>query len=166
MIKKTLFVGANLILAWILTGCLSTHYSNTNTEGTWDQKQFNSESWRTLIPESCNAFFDGCNQCMRNGTGEDIACTLQYCENYEEPRCIDNDEVSSEELSNTQETILSGDEYLWLTEEEATELATNNQTTLRVVERDWVSLPVTMDLRPGRINAKVESGSVVSVEIE
>ncbi len=44
--------------------------------------------------------------------------------------------------------------------------AKENNVLFRVVMRDGESLPVTMDLRPGRINAVVKAGLVVSYTIE
>jgi hypothetical protein len=37
--------------------------------------------------------------------------------------------------------------------------------TFRVVRRDGVSLPVTMDLRSNRINATVNGGRVTAVDV-
>ena len=58
------------------------------------------------------------------------------------------------------------EQYVGLTEEEALALAEDNNTTARVVERDGESLPVTMDLRPGRLNLVIEDGKVASVTVE
>ncbi len=49
---------------------------------------------------------------------------------------------------------------------EAEAYAKTNNVPFRVVMKDGESLPVTMDLRPGRINAVVEAGLVVSYTIE
>jgi len=47
------------------------------------------ESWKTLIAEDCQSFFDGCNNCQRMEDGSEIACTLIQCESYQEPVCLD-----------------------------------------------------------------------------
>lgn len=49
---------------------------------------------------------------------------------------------------------------------EAEAYAKESNVPFRVVMKDGESLPVTMDLRPGRINAVVEAGLVVSYTIE
>ena len=50
--------------------------------------------------------------------------------------------------------------------EEAQAYAVEHELQFRVVEEDGEGLAVTMDYRPGRINATVEDGIVVSVEVE
>lgn len=41
------------------------------------------------IPTTCKTFYDGCNTCNRWVDGT-ISCTLMECENYWEPKCLDN----------------------------------------------------------------------------
>ena len=57
-------------------------------------------------------------------------------------------------------------DFTWLSEDEASELASSNNIPFRVVMRDDEMLPVTMDYVPGRINAQVENGIVTSVSVE
>ncbi len=45
------------------------------------------------IPATCKSFYDGCNTCNRLENGE-IACTLMQCENYEEPKCLDEESTT------------------------------------------------------------------------
>ena len=33
--------------------------------------------------ENCDNWYDGCNYCSNGG------CTMMYCENYSEPKCVD-----------------------------------------------------------------------------
>ena len=56
--------------------------------------------------------------------------------------------------------------FIWLTEDEALEYAIENNTPFRVTVRDDEMLPATMDYRPGRINAQIEDGLVVSIYVE
>lgn len=56
--------------------------------------------------------------------------------------------------------------FVGMTVEEAESLASEQNIAFRVVMRDGQSLPMTMDYRPGRINATVESGMVVRAQIE
>jgi hypothetical protein len=53
-----------------------------------------------------------------------------------------------------------------MTGDEAEAYAKKSNVPFRIVMKDGESLPVTMDLRPGRINAVVEAGLVVSYTIE
>jgi len=79
-----------------------------------------------------------------------------------------DDPASSTETDETTDTI-SGDDsegYMGLTEAQAAARAESNDVPFRVVERDGESLPVTEDWRPGRINAAIEDGVVVSYTIE
>jgi len=57
-------------------------------------------------------------------------------------------------------------EYIGLSEQVAMDKAKNNDVSFRVVERDGEKLIMTMDYRPGRINAVVENGKVVSYRVE
>jgi hypothetical protein len=75
--------------------------------------------------------------------------------------------TSNEEVVTPEETApaASGD-YIGLAEAEATALAEANGVPFRVVERDGMMLPTTRDYRPGRINATVAEGVVVSYTTE
>lgn len=57
-------------------------------------------------------------------------------------------------------------DYVGMTVQQATEKAATDGVPFRVVMEDGESLAVTMDYRPGRINATVQSGIVVSYDIE
>ena len=68
--------------------------------------------------------------------------------------------------SPTAPTNAAAQEYVGLTEAAAAALAEERGVLFRVVERDGEMLPVTRDYRPGRINAVVEDGVVVSYTVE
>lgn len=51
---------------------------------------YDAESWKEIVPEDCQTFFDWCNNCTRIEWEEWAACTKMYCETYEEPRCTDD----------------------------------------------------------------------------
>jgi uncharacterized protein YceK len=80
-----------LILAFIVllfSGCSGMSQTSSNTE---EQSQaYNTNSWKTMIPDSCLSFFDGCNNCRRSAAGEVAACTRKACFKYQKPRCLDN----------------------------------------------------------------------------
>ena len=52
------------------------------------EAKYNYESWKEIIPESCQTFSDGCNRCQRMTNG-DALCTLKGCEKYKRPVCLD-----------------------------------------------------------------------------
>ncbi len=56
---------------------------------------FNQDSWKTLIDESCSSFFDGCNTCRKESGSDGAACTRMFCETYEEPRCLDDENTEN-----------------------------------------------------------------------
>lgn len=56
-------------------------------------------------------------------------------------------------------------EYVGLTEEEATELADEQELTLREVGRDGECNAITMDLRDDRINVEYVNGIVVAAAV-
>lgn len=59
------------------------------------QKQYDSNSWKSMIPESCKSFYDGCNQCRRAKDGDMAACTKKMCMQYQEPKCLDSETLSA-----------------------------------------------------------------------
>ncbi len=61
---------------------------------------YDALSWKSIIPESCMNFSDGCNTCVRNPENGVVACTQRACIKYERPRCLDS-EVSSWQESDT-----------------------------------------------------------------
>ncbi len=51
--------------------------------------EYNYNSWKNIIPESCKSFNDGCNTCNKMENGG-VACTRMYCEKYNKPYCVDS----------------------------------------------------------------------------
>ena len=51
--------------------------------------EYDADSWKTLIPESCKSYFDGCNQCRRGEDATAGLCTRKACAVYQKPRCLD-----------------------------------------------------------------------------
>jgi hypothetical protein len=68
------------------------------------QRQYDENSWKSIIPATCIRFYDGCNDCIRpegyDPKKDDSKglCTLSgFCGKYggsvgeyEKPRCLDN----------------------------------------------------------------------------
>ncbi|HET9547079.1 MAG TPA: hypothetical protein VFO97_04550 [Desertimonas sp.] len=67
-------------------------------------------------------------------------------------------ECAEEPTEETADDLLVG-----LTEDEATEAAEVCGWILRVVRRDREELPMTMDLRPNRVNVEVTDGEVTAI---
>lgn len=82
-VTTSLCLGATLLLV----GCGSQY---PHLEPNTPSSEFTSESRKTLIPETCQSFFDGCNNCTRMADWE-AACTRMACEQYEAPRCTDDE---------------------------------------------------------------------------
>jgi PBP1b-binding outer membrane lipoprotein LpoB len=74
-------------------------------------------------------------------------------------------EVVEVETPVTEDTEVAVD-YTGLSVEEAEKLAEDNGVMFRVVMEDGEMRPATKDYRPGRINATVVDGEVVSYEVE
>lgn len=82
-------------IALTLAGCTVTNHNKTPLEDiTTDNQlsQYDMNSWKEIIPDSCQSFYDGCNHCNKMGSGE-AACTKMYCEIYTEPYCKDEENV-------------------------------------------------------------------------
>jgi membrane-bound inhibitor of C-type lysozyme len=71
----------SLYLAILLTGCASAGAGG-------DVPVYDMNSWKTIIADDCRAFFDGCNQCVRE-PGKAAACTRMACAEYQQPQCRD-----------------------------------------------------------------------------
>ncbi len=61
-------------------------------ESTSSAISYDQNSWRTMIPQFCMSFYDGCNTCHRLIDSDDAACTKKACQQYEAPRCLDGEE--------------------------------------------------------------------------
>lgn len=200
--KKFLLLPAFALFALALAGCMpqpTLPIDETPTTG--DQvAQYNAESWKEIIPDSCQSFYDGCNHCNKMGDNSGAACTKMFCEVYSEPYCKDEENVQianpastfcleqggTLELSGSvgycvlstgerheeweyyraNNTHTSEDIYIGLSVDEATVEASKRGVPFRIVEIDGQPQAVTMDLRPGRINAVVNNGFVTSFSVE
>ena len=61
-----------------------------------NEEEYNSESWNTIIPDSCVNFFDGCNTCFKIEGSDQAGCTKMACAKYDEPKCLDDDKNDEE----------------------------------------------------------------------
>lgn len=82
----------------------------------------------------------------------------------------DEDEYTKEDMledrMQEQREKSKGLDFIGLTVEQAADLAKENGVSFRVVKEDGKYLAVTMDYRPGRINAEVEDGKVTAFDVE
>lgn len=62
---------------------------SSGSEVSTPEPSYGPESWQTMIPDSCQSFFDGCNTCSRQPDMEFPICTLMFCAEYEAPKCLD-----------------------------------------------------------------------------
>ena len=88
------------VILWLGTVILAGCNKTSNEEVTYNQ-----DSWKEIISEDCQRFFDGCNFCSKAEDWEAI-CTEMFCEIYKEPKCTDDefmDEVSDEEINSDEE---------------------------------------------------------------
>jgi|AntRauTorcE11897_2_1112592.scaffolds.fasta_scaffold88479_1 hypothetical protein len=69
-------------------------------------------------------------------------------------------------MTNETKTIVENDDYVGMTITEAEVRAQTEGVPFRVVEINGEPLPVTKDLREGRVNARVENGVITSYTIE
>lgn len=56
--------------------------------------------------------------------------------------------------------------FLGLTFEQAQRIAQTKDRMLRITEQDGISLPITEDYRPGRLNVEISQGMITDIEIE
>lgn len=120
MKNKSLFLGM-FVFGLGLAGCgLHNHDYQDQQDGETLSglvvvtSGYTAESWKNLIPNSCQSFFDGCNQCNRIPESDGVACTRMFCDVYEEPRCLDEEpyqeNVGELPLQETFETEVNGGE--------------------------------------------------------
>lgn len=56
-----------------------------------DLLEYDSNSWRDIIVDSCSRFSDGCNTCIRSEGAEIAACTRRACAAYQRPVCLEEE---------------------------------------------------------------------------
>lgn len=158
--KKYISLSFLLLCGFLISACTPKTAVEAPTKTDVQASEYTAQSWKEIIPDTCQNFFDGCNTCRRMPDGG-AACTRMMCQTYKKPECRDAEANTSETSENTVV-----DDYIGLTLEEAQKRAEEQGVPFRVVEKDGHGLPVTMDWRPGRINATVEDTIVVDYSIE
>ena len=73
---------------------------------TEESGQYDMDSWRTMIADDCQSFFDGCNNCKRIPDTDEAACTKMFCEEYQEPKCLDEEKGMKEKCEQEEGTWL------------------------------------------------------------
>jgi len=89
-----------LILLASLVGCASTAPGPKPEAPSSAIQQYDQNSWKQMIPASCQAYFDGCNNCRRNPENGSAACTRKACAVYAKPYCL-TDKATAAETDGT-----------------------------------------------------------------
>ncbi|MFA6274446.1 MAG: hypothetical protein WC662_04770 [Candidatus Paceibacterota bacterium] len=93
--KKFLLIGCIILAALALWYGLKENkknLSNENSNTTFqNNNNYSNNSWKTLIPDTCLKFNDGCNTCVRSNLNEKGACTKINCAVYQKPYCLDSE---------------------------------------------------------------------------
>ncbi len=146
--KKTLVLSTLLIGAAALTGCgLQTNNEILSGEDTLVQ---NTDTTQITNPAS--------EYCISQGGTSEIR------------KDKDGAEFGVCKLANGEEreewSLYRESKYVGLSLADAEAKAKENGVEFRIAEQDGEAKALTMDLRPGRVNAMVNSGVVTSVVIE
>ena len=146
--KKTLVLSTLLIGAAALTGCgLQTNNEILSGEDALVQ---NTDTTQITNPAS--------EYCISQGGTSEIR------------KDKDGAEFGVCKLANGEEreewSLYRESEYVGLSLADAEAKAKENGVEFRIAEQDGEAKALTMDLRPGRVNAMVNSGVVTSVVIE
>ena len=146
--KKTLVLSTLLIGAAALTGCgLQTNNEILSGEDILVQ---NTDTTQITNPAS--------EYCISQGGTSEIR------------KDKDGAEFGVCKLANGEEreewSLYRESEYVGLSLADAEAKAKENGVEFRIAEQDGEAKALTMDLRPGRVNAMVNSGVVTSVVIE
>ena len=72
-----------LLAVALAGGCAQTQKQDL------EKTSYDHNSWKSLIPDSCMTFNDGCNNCRRSSTSDLAACTRKACARYKKPVCLD-----------------------------------------------------------------------------
>lgn len=146
--KKTLILWTLLLGAAALTGCgLQTNNEILSGEDTLVQ---NPDTTQIANPAS--------EYCVSQGGTSEIR---KDKDGAEFGVCILSNGEEREEWSFYRES-----EYVGLSLADAKAKAKESGVEFRIAEQDGEAKALTMDLRPGRVNAVVNSGVVTSVVIE
>ncbi len=108
-------------------------------------------------PENCSIWYDGCNTCTLVG-GDAWSCTERACFHQDTPKCL--------ETSDSIGTPTGAEAFIGMTEIQARNFADKSNIRFRVVQREGMSLPVTADYQPGRVNATISNGVVTGYNLE
>jgi len=87
----------------VLSMCFGTAQAGGDTPAPaeWDQN-----SWRDIIADECQAFFDGCNNCRRGTENSAVAaCTRKACQQYQKPRCLDETAKTATDTGSAAKTV-------------------------------------------------------------
>lgn len=96
--KYSLLLSCSAVAVLLMgAGCATTSPDTITEDGTMTEPNegvmksvtYDEQSWKTIIPDSCQSFSDGCNICNRAEGSDIAACTKKFCVTYEKPACLD-----------------------------------------------------------------------------
>lgn len=149
--KKTLVLSSLLLGATLLAGC-GTQTDNGLLSGEDLTAQDNSGMNTTWLANPASEY------CVSQGWTSEIR---KNTDGSEYGVCLLPNGEERDEWNFYRES-----EYVGLSLSEAQAKAKENNVDFRIAEEDGEAKALTMDLRPGRVNAVVNSGVVSSVVIE
>lgn len=114
--------------------------------------------------DQCAELFEGNVVETKTWTRVERACDINGERFYQ--RDMNSTTSPQKNQDNPSSKNNSGKSFVGLTEEEATTKANEDNTPIRVVERDGEPLPATMDLVDGRVNLYVKNGVVYKAIVE
>ena len=77
------------ILLLTAISALAANSATASSVSTDGGGPYHADSWKNLIADDCEAYFDGCNNCRRAEGSAIAACTRKACAVYGKPRCLD-----------------------------------------------------------------------------
>lgn len=107
------------LIILIVIVCIFLLIQKNTTRLSTSTQTGNVETWAigTWIDlTNCVSYFDGCNNCMVM-SGEVTACTKMYCETPSEPKCLQYDTGSEQNISGQEKTVATTDVYIVKTEQ-------------------------------------------------
>jgi hypothetical protein len=91
-----------MVIGALLVGCASeVDKPSATTALPATEQGYDADSWRSIIPISCEHYSDGCNLCNRNPESGLTACTRKACFTYQRPECLDDSRAEAETTGPT-----------------------------------------------------------------
>lgn len=90
LLRQQLLFGLIILGVWGCEDRQSTESAHvTSVSVTQAAHHYDRDSWKSLIGDDCQSYFDGCNNCVRGEKNELTRCTRKACQVYQKPHCLD-----------------------------------------------------------------------------